>query len=198
MEENVFERMAKKYDSPERMALAKIISDRVRLELKETKEKTLLDYGSGTGLVGLALTDLVKQSTLVDSSENMVQIIQEKIDTQDIRHVTAKVLDLTKETLTEKVDIIIVSLVLLHIPDTKKILKKLYHSLNEGGRLILIDFDKNEHVSHPKVHNGFLASDLSELLAQVGFSNSKIENFHHGKNVFMKQDADLFIAISNK
>ncbi|EIA20918.1 class I SAM-dependent methyltransferase [Listeria fleischmannii] len=198
MEENVFEHMAKKYDSPERMALAKIISDRVRLELKETKEKTLLDYGSGTGLVGLALTDLVKQSTLVDSSENMVQIIQEKLDTQDIRHVTAKVLDLTKETLTEKVDIIIVSLVLLHIPDTKKILKKLYQSLNEGGQLILIDFDKNEHVSHPKVHNGFLASDLSELLAQVGFSNSKIEIFHHGKNVFMKQDADLFIAISNK
>ncbi|EUJ53158.1 methyltransferase [Listeria fleischmannii FSL S10-1203] len=102
MEENVFERMAKKYDSPERMALAKIISDRVRLELKETKEKTLLDYGSGTGLVGLALTDLVKQSTLVDSSENMVQIIQEKIDTQDIRHVTAKVLDLTKENINRK------------------------------------------------------------------------------------------------
>ncbi|MBC2328115.1 class I SAM-dependent methyltransferase [Listeria booriae] len=198
MEENVFERMAEKYDSPDRIALANIVANRVKEELRDAEDKTLIDYGSGTGLVGLQLAELVKSATLIDSSENMVKIIREKITNHPITNAETLVADFTTDTLDLKADIIVVSLVLLHIPDTKAILKSLYETLNKGGRLIIIDFEKNPNVSHPKVHNGFDFETLTALLTDTGFESTDIQVFHHGKQVFMKQDASLFIAVSEK
>ena len=70
--------------------------------------------------------------------------------------------------------------------------------LNDGGKLIIVDFDKNEEISHPKVHNGFVHEELKDILSEVGFNSTEIKTFHHGKRVFMKQDASMFIASSMK
>lgn len=55
MDNNVFEQMANRYDTEERIELAKKIVKEVRLELQNCKSKSLIDYGSGTGLVSLQL-----------------------------------------------------------------------------------------------------------------------------------------------
>ncbi|MBC1456352.1 class I SAM-dependent methyltransferase [Listeria newyorkensis] len=198
MEENVFETIAKKYDSTERIELANIIAHKVREELVESKDKTLIDYGSGTGLIGLQIADSVKNAILIDSSENMVEIINNKVEANNIQNVETFVADFTKDTMDIKADIVLVSLVLLHIPDTKIILEKLYKTLHTDGKLIIIDFDKNPNVYHPKVHNGFVADELKALLTSTGFKSTNIQQFHHGEKVFMKQDATLFIAVSKK
>ncbi|EUJ23221.1 methyltransferase [Listeria grandensis FSL F6-0971] len=198
MEDNIFENIAKKYDNPQRIELANIIANRVKEELADAGDKTLIDYGSGTGLVGLQLAGLVESATLIDAAENMVAIINEKLASHPLQNVSALVSDFTADTIPVKADIILVSLVLLHIPDTKIILEQLYKTLNENGKLIIVDFDKNPQISHPKVHNGFVAAELEELLAQTGFKNATIEVFHHGNNLFMNQDASLFIATSSK
>lgn len=198
MEENVFETIAKKYDSTERIELANIIAHKVREELAQAKEKTLIDYGSGTGLIGLQIADSVKNAILVDSSENMVEIINDKVAASNIQNVQTFVADFTKDTMDIKADIVLVSIVLLHIPDTKIILEKLYKTLQTDGKLIIIDFDKNPNVYHPKVHNGFVADELKALLTGTGFKSTNIQQFHHGEKVFMKQDATLFIAVSKK
>ncbi|MBC1474386.1 methyltransferase domain-containing protein [Listeria grandensis] len=198
MEDNIFENIAKKYDNPQRIELANIIANRVKEELADAGDKTLIDYGSGTGLVGLQLAGLVASATLIDAAENMVAIINEKLASHPLQNVSALVSDFTADTIPVKADIILVSLVLLHIPDTKIILEQLYKALNENGKLIIVDFDKNPQISHPKVHNGFVAAELEELLAQTGFKNTTIEVFHHGNNLFMNQDASLFIATSSK
>src|SRR5699024_10809852 len=59
MKENHFEQMAKRYDTEDRIALAKVITKEVKFELQNSKSKSLLDYGSGTGLISLELSDLV-------------------------------------------------------------------------------------------------------------------------------------------
>lgn len=59
MENNVFEQMAKRYDTEERIELAKVIVNEVRQELRNSQSKSLIDYGSGTGLISLELSDLV-------------------------------------------------------------------------------------------------------------------------------------------
>ncbi len=59
MEHNVFEEMAKRYDTEDRIELAKVIVKEVKQELQDSKSKSLIDYGSGTGLVSLALPDYV-------------------------------------------------------------------------------------------------------------------------------------------
>jgi ubiquinone/menaquinone biosynthesis C-methylase UbiE len=198
MENNVFEQMAKRYDTEERIELAKVVSEVVRPEIRDSKSKSLIDYGSGTGLVSLALTDLVDSVLLVDSSKQMLEVAEAKISHKGITN--AKVLhsDFTGETPELKADIVLMSLVLLHIPDTKKILQELFNVLNEGGKLIIIDFDKNEDIYHPKVHNGFVHEELKKTLSEVGFKSLEIETFHHRKRVFMNQDASMFIATSIK
>ena len=198
MENNIFEQLAKKYDTEERMELANVIVKEVKAEIQNSKSKSLLDYGSGTGLIGLELSDLVDAVLLVDSSEQMLKAAQAKITHRGITNANVLYSDFTKEIPELKADIILMSLVLLHIPDTKKILQALFHILNDGGKLVIIDFDKNDKISHPKVHNGFSHAELKEILAEVGFKSSDVKTFYHGKQIFMKQDASMFISSSMK
>lgn len=198
MEDNVFEQMAKRYDTEERIELAKVIAKEVRSELHDSKSKSLIDYGSGTGLVSLELTDVVDSILLVDSSKQMLEVASAKISRKGITNSNVLYADFTQETPELKADIILMSLVLLHIPDTKKILQQLFSILHNGGKLIIIDFDKNDKINHPKVHNGFTHEELKKGLSEVGFRAIEIRTFHHGTRIFMNQDASLFISSSIK
>lgn len=62
----------------------------------------------------------------------------------------------------------------------------------------MVDFDKNENIQHPTVHNSFSHEELKETLAEVGFSSTEMRTFYHGKQIFMKQDASMFLASSVK
>ncbi|MGG4166492.1 class I SAM-dependent methyltransferase [Rossellomorea vietnamensis] len=198
MEQNVFEEMAKRYDTDERKELAQIVVEEVKKELQDSQSKSLIDYGTGTGLVGLELTDLVASTLLIDSSEQMLEVAKAKIAQRGIPNTDVLHSDFTQGTSNVKADIILMSLVLLHIPDTRKILQEMFTILNDGGKLIIVDFDKNEEINHPKVHNGFGHEELKGILSEVGFASTEIKTFHHGKQVFMKQDASMFIASSIK
>ncbi|MBP2078421.1 class I SAM-dependent methyltransferase [Oceanobacillus polygoni] len=198
MEDNVFEQLAKRYDTEERMELANVIVKEVRAKLQNSKSKSLLDYGSGTGLISLEISDLVDSVLLVDSSEQMLEVAQAKISHRGITNAKVLYSDFTQEIPELKADIVFMSLVLLHIPDTKKILQALFNILNDGGKLIIIDFDKNDKINHPKVHNGFLHEELKEKLAEIGFKSSEMKTFYHGNRIFMKQDASMFISSSMK
>ncbi|ETI69828.1 hypothetical protein BAVI_05904 [Neobacillus vireti LMG 21834] len=79
-----------------------------------------------------------------------------------------------------------------------KILHELFNILTNGGKLIIIDFDKNEKINHPKVHNGFSHEELKKRLTEVGFTSIEIKTFHHGNSIFMNQDASMFISSSIK
>ncbi|MDQ0230177.1 class I SAM-dependent methyltransferase [Metabacillus malikii] len=198
MENNVFEQLAKRYDTEDRIEIANIIVKEVRPHLQNSKTKTLIDYGSGTGLVSLQVTDLVESVMLIDSSKQMLEVAEAKIKQQSITNATVLYSDFTEATPDLKADIVLMSLVLLHIKDTKKILQELFNILNDGGQLIIIDFDKNENINHPKVHNGFIHHELSKTLSEVGFTSIEIRTFYHGKKIFMNQDAAMFIATSIK
>jgi ubiquinone/menaquinone biosynthesis C-methylase UbiE len=194
MENNVFEEMAKRYDTEERMELAKVIVKEVRPKLQNSRSKSLIDYGSGTGLISLELSDLVESILLVDSSKQMLEVAKAKISHKGI--INSKVLysDFTQETPELKADIVLMSLVLLHIPDTKQILKELFKIIIDGGKLIIIDFDKTDKIKHPKVHNGFSHEELKKSLSEVGFTSIEMKTFYHGNRIFINQDASMFIA----
>lgn len=198
MEKNLFDQLSHKYDTKERFELAKIIQNEIRPDIVEHTNKSLLDYGCGTGLVSLDFSKEVKSLILADASSEMLQLTKQKIEQLGLTNATTIQLDLIKEDTDIKVDTIITSLVLLHVPDTSLLLEKLYASLNEGGQLIIVDFDLNEKINDPRVHNGFDQDKLTALLEQTGFNKISSNNFHSGKNLFMKQDATLFKAVASK
>lgn len=198
MKNDIFEQMANKYDTEERIELAKVVIKQVRPELQNSKTKSLLDYGSGTGLISLELSDLVDSVLLVDSSEQMIKVAETKITQKGITNSKVLHTDFTQEIPEIKADIVLMSLVLLHIPDTENILQKMFTILNKGGNLIIVDFDKNDEINHPKVHNGFSHDELKKKLSEVGFKSTEIKTFHHGKRIFVKQDASMFMSKSLK
>ncbi|MFD1902153.1 methyltransferase domain-containing protein [Enterococcus termitis] len=77
---NLFDRIAEHYDSPKQLELAKAISEKIKTELTNSKSKVVLDYGCGTGLVGLALADKFEQIVFVDPSKEMINIVDQKIE----------------------------------------------------------------------------------------------------------------------
>jgi ubiquinone/menaquinone biosynthesis C-methylase UbiE len=198
LENNVFEQMASRYDTVERIELAKVIVEEVKTGLQNSQSKSLLDYGSGTGLVSLELTNMVDSLLLVDSSKQMLEVAEAKINHKGISNAKVLFSDFTQEIPELKADIVLMSLVLLHIPHTDKILQELFNILNDGGKLIIIDFDKNEKISHPKVHNGFSHEELKKQLSSVGFKSIEMKTFYHGHRIFMNQDASMFISTSIK
>jgi ubiquinone/menaquinone biosynthesis C-methylase UbiE len=135
---------------------------------------------------------------LVDSSKQMLEVAKAKISHKGITNSKVIYSDFTQETPELKADIVLMSLVLLHIPDIKKILQELYNILNNGGKLIIIDFDKNDKINHPKVHNGFSHEELKKRLFEVGFQSIEIKTFYQGNRIFMNQDASMFISSSIK
>ena len=194
----IFNHMASHYDTPPRIALAEKITAAVRTQLKNSRQQTLIDYGGGTGLVSLPLAPLVQQLQIWDTAERMLAIVEEKITQQGLTNVSVSLHDLTKESIHEEADIVLLSLVMLHIPDTQHLLQQLYQLLKPGGRLLIVDFNKNHSVSHPKVHNGFEQDTLLQLAEAAGFDSVSYETFFEGPQLFMGQDASLFLYSAAK
>ena len=195
MEKNtIWEDMANRYDTEDRANIAKIIAETIRSELKDTKQKTALDYGCGTGLVGLELADQFQSILLVDPSVQMIKQVDQKIKERHIECASTLCCDFL-EVLPDALqfDYVIMSQVLLHIRDSRLILTRLYSVLKQGGHLLIADFDKNESVISDMVRNGFVQSELKELLRQIGFEAAESRTFLHRKRMFMNEDASLFI-----
>lgn len=196
MTENLFDNIAKKYDSEKQIHLAKKIQDKVKSELQETSDKVLLDYGSGTGLVSLDLAGSVKELYLVDASKEMTEITSQKIKQKELRNAKALEANLLTTELPFKADIILISLVLLHVAETQNFLAKLKKQLNTGGKLLIVDFDLNEKITDKRVHNGFENNYLKEVLESIGFTDVLSETFYEGEKLFMNQDASLCLTVA--
>jgi ubiquinone/menaquinone biosynthesis C-methylase UbiE len=196
---DIFEQMASQYDTEERKSIAHIVAQEVRSELSNTKNLSALDYGCGTGLLGLDLVDMFKTMLFVDTSQQMIAQVQRKIEHAHIVSASTLCSDFCVELpCNVKADYVLMSQVLLHVKDYALLLNRLYQILNQAGHLIVVDFDLNERIVSDKVHNGFDQSALMLLLTQIGFASVHAHTFYHGQKMFMKEDASLFLLHAQK
>lgn len=189
-----FNEIAGVYDTEARDAVAKIIADEIRRCEPNAKMKTAVDYGCGTGLVGMRLLQDFKKVLFIDAARNMVEQAKAKAAAVKARNAEFLCLDLTKELLADlHADCVIMAQTLLHIKEVELILKNIFSVLNSGGSLLIADFDKNDQVASDLVHNGFVQSDLAKTAEQIGFCGVESHTFFRGHNLFMNKDASLFI-----
>lgn len=194
----IFNAMAAKYDTPERIALAQLVTQTLEPYFKDNQHQTLIDIGGGTGLVSLPLAAYIQHLAIWDTAPNMIEVSEKKINQLQLANASATVHDLLQESLQAKADAVLLSLVLLHIPDTAAMMEKLYALLQPGGTLYLVDFLKNPTVSHPLVHNGFDPAALTQLTEAIGFTDTSFTVFHEADHLFMNQPAAMFLAILKK
>ena len=194
-----FEMIANIYDTPERVQIAKVSSDAIRECLIDAKSRNAIDFGCGTGLVGINLLNDFKSILFLDTSQNMINQIKQKISSSNIQNAATLCFDFEKDSLSDlHADYIFMAQVLLHINDVGLVLSRLYEVLKESGHLLIVDFDKNKEIVSDMVHNGFDQIELTDIMTKIGYRDVQSKTFYTGSKIFMGHDASLFILDSQK
>ena len=194
-----FDSIANSYDNPERTRIAMVASDAIKEYLGDTRSKSAIDFGCGTGLVGMNLVNEFESLLFMDTSENMLDIVKKKIT--DVGALNARTLCFDFESSSQpdlRADYIFMAQVLLHIQDYEALLAKLHAVLNDEGHLLIVDFNKNDKVVSELVHNGFDQEQLKALMLKIGFKDIRSKTIYSGTKLFMNQDASLFIMDGKK
>jgi len=151
------------------------VSSQIRELLPLTKQMTALEFGAGTGITSFMLKDHLKEITLMDTSSEMLKIINNKIKEYRTDNLKTLYFDLENAEYNEATfDLIFSQMVLHHINDTEDIISKFYNMLNPGGFLAIADLYPEDGSFHGKEFSGNKGFDpevLSELLIKSGFTN---------------------------
>lgn len=194
-----FEMIANMYDTPERIHIAGVSSEAIRKYVVDARSKRAIDFGCGTGLVGMNLLDEFGSVVFLDTSPKMIHQVRQKISDLNVRNADTSCLDFEKESPSDlHADYIFMVQVLLHIPGVELVLSRLYDALNEGGHLLIVDFDKNDQVVSEFVHNGFDQAELADRMRRIGYRDIQSETFYSGSKIFMGQDASMFVLDARK
>ncbi|MCE0494423.1 class I SAM-dependent DNA methyltransferase [Vibrio salinus] len=165
---------------------------------------SVVDFGSGTGLLGVHLKDIFDHVHLVDSSSEMLRIADEKIAKANISNISTHCVDKLSK-LGTRFSAVTTLMVLHHIDNIKAFFAEAFSALEENGTLIIADLYKEDgsfHKSNASFsgHNGFDTSELSEIAEQAGFSVESVEPyFEIRKENYHKEVVSyplfLFVAI---
>ena len=138
------------------------------------------EYGCGTGLLSFELKDELKDITLADTSDGMLDVLRQKIEHTQAQHMTPLKLDLLAEgPPAGHYDIVYSLLTLHHVPDTDGVLRTFQGMLNAGGVLCIGDLDSEDGSFHDpgeQVHHGFDRAALTRQAEAAGFRNVRFDD----------------------
>lgn len=135
-----------------------------------------LDFGTGTGLLATALAPRVAKVTALDASANMLQVLQDK-GFANINTLCADVFD----GLPDAYDGVVSCMAMHHVQDTRALLEVFFAHLKPGGRVGLVDLEKEDGSFHGDneakgvKHFGFDRDALLALVTDVGFEQAHMQ-----------------------
>jgi predicted TPR repeat methyltransferase len=179
-----FDKAAAGWDQKQRrVEMAAKIAAAISSTLPLHKKMTALEYGCGTGLVGLALAPHLAALTAVDTSTGMLEVLTQKIKSEKITNVTPLRLDLSQESLPEKFDLIFCAMTLHHIKEADHLLTRFCDLLADGGYLAVADLKTEDGSFHDAeadgvMHHGFNPAELIVTLTKLGMKQLAVQEVH--------------------
>ena len=180
-----------KIDSSKNQFLADLVYQHIVKQVPDLSNKSVLDFGGGTGLISLPLAKQAKSVTLVDIADKMLEQARIKIESQKLENLYLLQQDLLIEPLEEEFDLIIVSRVLHHLPNIEDSLAMFKEHLTHGGQLFIADYTLPAGETH-----GFIISELEESLSQQGFSETTSQILYSSDHLFLHKPSQLFLTSS--
>lgn len=171
-------------DSPMRTAMAAAVADAIATAVPLGPQWRGLEYGCGTGLVGLRLLPRMAHLLETDLSPGMLTVLREKAAAAGLTNIDTQVLDLTTTPPpAERFDLIFSSMALHHIPDVARLVRTFHSMLAPGGWVALADLDAEDGSFHgPDVpgvaHHGFDRRIIEEWLRAAGFAAVSVSTVH--------------------
>jgi ubiquinone/menaquinone biosynthesis C-methylase UbiE len=201
----IFKEQASIWDTEYRINRAKTISNKIKSLIRINKDDSIIDFGAGTGLIGLNFIDTTKHITFIEKSIEMVNVLKKKISV--FENSDFKVFDdLLDNGISENsFDLIMSSMVFHHIKDIIGTGTRLYDLLKQGKNLCIVDLISDDGSFHENEkdfdgYNGFDPIWLSDQFIECGFKYKKHEIFfsdfkQNGEKEFKYS---LFILIMEK
>jgi len=173
-----FDREASTWDeNPERLRRGLAIADAMAAWLQLRGDETVLDYGTGTGVVALRLAPRVGQVLCADSSRGMLDVLEGKIAAAGLKNARTLLLDLEQASQPglPTLDVLVSSMTLHHIADTAALARRVHTLLRPGGRIAVADLDSEPGDFHwdntGVAHFGFDRVHLEQVFRDAGFSS---------------------------
>ena len=199
---NPFDSLAATWDAdPARIARAERVAAAIRERIPPGG--TWLDFGAGTGLLGLALLGHADHMVLADTSPGMLARAADKIaGLPDPSRASVLRSDLAEGPGMAATYQAVVSLLALHhLPDPATGLARLAELVRPGGRLALCDLDPERGAFHARAatapaHHGIDRDWLGAQLVDLGLTEVALTTVA----TIRRHDRDfpLFLAVARK
>ncbi len=194
-----FDKLAQEWDlNPRRVESAKNTTSKIK-ELIDIRDKDIIDYGSGSGLVAFDLFEEARSVVAMDNSTGMLQEIENKIQKSDIKNITTLLHDIDHEELEEgKFDIFVSAMTMHHIKDTKAFLQKAKNSLKKGGYIAISDLESEDGSFHSRgndgvEHFGFDLENIREIFESIGMEIVFLEII---ETISKEKDFNIFLVVA--
>ena len=137
---------------------------------------SILDYGCGTGFIAFALSTDKNNILGMDYSIGMVEQFNKKAKELNYSNIKAVQHNMNEEELPEnQFDLVISSMTMHHIKDTKMFARKCKNALKKGAIVCINDLEKEDGTFHKKHNNdgvehfGYDKEAVCKIFEDVGF-----------------------------
>ncbi len=203
--EDTFAAKANEWDSnPLRAEMVKKFLHEVRKYATTKKTDRMIDFGCGTGVVGLDFINETEEVVFVDTSHAMLNILRQKVSDAKITNACIVEGSIEQSDKSLKANLITSLMSVHHVEDTDVLFRQMAERLHTDGSIIIGDLmpeDGSFHFPEVVPHNGFSSEKLQKSLANAGLSISHLSVFHtmHKPNHKGEKRAfDLFVLVARK
>lgn len=159
------------------------------LTIKNTDR--ILDVGAGSGYLSIPISKKTSETVYaLDFDQRMLEVIEVKCEEQNIKNIQlihSTIEDIPKNV--KNIDIVLASLVLHEVSPLESVIRKLRGTMNVGGQLLCLEYEKDEKYFHgPPMDLRIHSTDLEKLL--------KLEGFRINKKIYLKEF--LYIIVAQK
>lgn len=204
-----FDELAHQWDSEEHRLRASSLAGDIRKEWRSNPPATVLDFGSGTGLLSLHFIEELSALYAYDPSEGMRQTFEEKLPflPKTLSEKVTILADLNELPKGFTCDAVLVSQVVHHIQDATGTIADLGSRVNETGSIVVIDFVAGDGFTHPGhhhqdlPHHGFDPQDVATWIYEAGFPQVSVRHVYEGTHISPdghEQPYRLFMAMGSR
>jgi 2-polyprenyl-3-methyl-5-hydroxy-6-metoxy-1,4-benzoquinol methylase len=174
-------------------------SDAIALLMKEIipihPGMKAMEFGAGTGILSFLLQDQLSEIMMMDSSGEMVKVMQEKVEKTGLFQLKPLFFDLEAEDYSgDSFDLIFTQMAMHHVGDIGEMVAKFHQLLNRGGWLAIADLYAEDGTFHSPGftgHMGFEPEKLVQILSSSGFEQISIRPCYTVKKMIGEQLKDF-------
>lgn len=177
-----FAAKAAEWDTPSpRTAMAEKFVQEIKNLNIVANDCHIVEFGCGTGLVGINFVESVRKVSFVDNSPAMLSVLKEKISFLNATNSEIIEGSYLEMLSIEKSDLILALMSVHHVESIEEMAKAFHASLKPGGMVFVGDLrteDGSFHGAEAVPHNGFDEKILSEIFTDSGFIVEKFYTFN--------------------